>query len=86
MTKGLSLVSVKLPLHDLRRIPSQNRSRFIREAVAEKLERVKKPKWTPKTAYGKELWALRQKFIADGGKLLDREGIERELKERSGLR
>jgi len=40
----------------------------------------------PVTALGKELRKLREKYIASGGKLLNRRELEREVAERRGLR
>ncbi len=54
MTRDLNVVSVKLPLTDVRRIPG-NRSEFVRQAVAEKLARESRPGWRPKTATGRKL-------------------------------
>jgi hypothetical protein len=83
MTKGLQVVSVKLSLADLRRIPG-NRSEFVRQAVAEKLARKRKPTWRPKTEVGQKLLKLRKRFVAQGGELLDEEGIAAELGHRRG--
>jgi hypothetical protein len=83
MTKELRVISIKLPASDVRRIPG-NRSEFVREAVAEKLARQSGPQWKPKTALGRKLLRLRQKFIAGGGELLDAEGIAEELQNRRG--
>jgi hypothetical protein len=38
----------------------------------------------PKTVLGKRLWALRQKYIAEGGKLLDWDELEKEVALRKG--
>jgi hypothetical protein len=67
MTRGLQVVSIKLPLADLRRIP-RNRSEFVRQAVAEKLARESAPGWQPKTATGRKLLKLRKRFLAQGGR------------------
>ena len=40
----------------------------------------------PVTPLGKELQKLREKYIASGGKLLNRRELEREVAERRGLR
>ena len=64
-------MTVKIPLSDLRRIPEANRSEFIRSAVSEKLAREPASEWKPKTATGRKLLALREKFIRSGGELLD---------------
>lgn len=83
MTQDLKVVSVKLPRSDVRRIPG-NRSEFVREAVAEKLARESRPAWRPKTAAGRKLLALRNQFVAQGGELLDADGIAAELRQRRG--
>ncbi len=83
MTNGLKMISVKLPVSDVRKIRG-NRSEFVRKAVSEKLAREAGPEWRPKTGLGGELLKLRQQFIAEGGELLDSEGIARELRSRRG--
>jgi hypothetical protein len=83
MTGGLKLISVKLPLSDVRRIPG-NRSEFVRQSVAEKLARESGPSWRPKTATGRKLLKLRHQFLAEGGELLDADGIADELRQRRG--
>ena len=77
------MLSVKLPLSDVRRI-SGNRSKFVRQAVAEKLARESGPAWRPKTDTGRKLLKLRNQFLAQGGELLDAEGIAGELRRRRG--
>ncbi len=84
MTRALQAVTVKIPPSDLRRIPGANRSEFIRSAVSEKLACQPAFGWKPKTATGRKLLALREKFIRSGGQLLDSEGIASELKQRRG--
>jgi len=84
MATDLTVVTVKLPRADLRRIPAENRSEFIREAVSEKLAKLGASAWKPKTEIGRKLSALRQKFVDSGGELLDAEGIATELRERRG--
>ena len=81
---SLQAVTVKIPRSDLRRIPEPNRSEFIRSAISEKLARQPASQWKPKTAMGRKLVALREKFIRSGGELLDSEGIASELKRRRG--
>jgi hypothetical protein len=83
MTEDLQIISVKLPLSDVRRIPG-NRSKFVRQAVAEKLARELAPEWRPKTAMGRKLLKLRKQFLAEGGELLDAAGIAEELRQRRG--
>ena len=43
-----------------------------------------KASFTPKTDLAAQLWSIRQKFIADGGKLLAPEEIRREVARRRG--
>jgi Arc/MetJ-type ribon-helix-helix transcriptional regulator len=81
MTKGLQLISIKLPSEDLRRIPTENRSDFIREAVGEKLDRQSQGQWTPQSRLGRRLLALSDRFAGDR---LDAEGIAEELRQRRG--
>jgi hypothetical protein len=83
MTNDLKVLSVRLPLSDLRRIPG-NRSEFVRQAVSEKLARESGPDWRPKTATGRKLLKLRNQFVAQGGELLDADGIAQELRQRRG--
>jgi Arc/MetJ-type ribon-helix-helix transcriptional regulator len=84
MTNSLQAVTVKIPLSDLRRIREPNRSEFIRAAVSEKLARQPVSGWKPKTATGRKLLALREKYLRAGGELLDSEGIAEELRQRRG--
>jgi hypothetical protein len=81
MTRSLKLLSVKIPYSDVCRIPG-NRSEFVRRAISEKLARETGPSWRPKTATGRKLLKLRQQFQAEGGELLDAEGIAEELRRR----
>jgi hypothetical protein len=82
MPTDLTIVTVKLPKTDLRRIPrEETRSQFIRAAVSEKLARLERPPWKPKTALGKKLLALSDQFK---GERLDAAGIADELRERRG--
>ena len=83
MTNELKVLSVRLPLSEVRRIPG-NRSEFVRQAVSEKLARESAPAWRPKTATGRKLLKLRHQFLAQGGELLDEDGIAQELRERRG--
>jgi Arc/MetJ-type ribon-helix-helix transcriptional regulator len=82
MPSDLTVVTVKLPNSDLRRMPpGETRSQFIRAAVAEKLARLDRPAWRPKTALGRKLLALSDRFE---GERLDSEGIAEELRRRRG--
>jgi len=42
------------------------------------------PAWRPKTATGRKLLKLRKRFLAQGGELLDADGIAEELRQRRG--
>lgn len=82
MPSELTVVTVKLPKEDVRRIPvGESRSAFIRAAVAEKLAREGSPPWKPKTPLGRKLLALSDRFH---GKRLNAEQIAHELRERRG--
>jgi hypothetical protein len=82
MPTNLKVVTVKLPKSDLRRIPrGATRSEFIRAAVAEKLARQDIPDWKPRTALGRKLLKLSERF---DGERLDAEAIAQELRERRG--
>ena len=83
MKHDYKVVSFRLSLSDVRRIPG-NRSEFVRHAVAEKLGRESSPAWRPKTAIGRKLLKLRNQFLAQGGELLDADGIADELRQRRG--
>lgn len=77
-------ISVRLPEEDLRRIPARNRSEFIRAAVAEKLARMEEAPVTAKRPTVRAMLALRQRFVAGGGELLDADGLAAELRRRRG--
>ena len=66
-------------------IPRQNEgmAKQVNKAVGQKNGHSPK---LPVTPLGKELRKLREKYIASGGKLLNRRELEREVAERRGLR
>jgi Arc/MetJ-type ribon-helix-helix transcriptional regulator len=74
-------ISLKMPDEDLRRIPSRNRSLFVREAIQEKLEREGAKGWKPKNARGRKMLALSNKFDGDR---VDQTSIAEELRLRRG--
>jgi len=76
----MTTVSFKLPAADLKRIPAKNRDKFLRAAVREKLER-QEGRWKPKTAFGRKLLALSNKYK---GKRLDAAAITDEIRQRRG--
>ncbi len=81
MTSDLKVVTVKLPKSDLYRIPAENRSEFIRQAVSEKLGRASGQEWKPRTALGKKLLQLSNKFR---GERLSPAQIAEEIRSRRG--
>jgi hypothetical protein len=42
------------------------------------------PAWRPKTATGRKLLKLRKRFLAEGGEVLDANGVAEELRQRRG--
>jgi hypothetical protein len=81
MPSDLKVVTLKLPKSDLYRIPAKNRSEFIRQAVSEKLAKLGKEEWMPKTHLGKKLLRLSNAFR---GQRLDPAQIAEEIRERRG--
>lgn len=82
MPTHLKVVTVKLPKSDLQRFPpGQTRSNFIRDAVSEKLAKIERPAWKPRTALGRKLLALSNRFE---GERLDTVAIGKELREQRG--
>jgi Arc/MetJ-type ribon-helix-helix transcriptional regulator len=77
----MRIISLKLPVEDLRRIRDRNRSEFIRGAVREKLEREAGRKWRPRTPAGRKLLGLSEKF---DGHRLDQSAIAEEIRQRRG--
>jgi post-segregation antitoxin (ccd killing protein) len=86
MTETTTAISVKLPAKLAERIPAagKGRSRFVVQAIAEKLSRQSAPEWKPTTERGRRMAAL----LADGSKermpLLNDEELEHELAKRRG--
>jgi hypothetical protein len=80
------VVSVKIPSRILEKIPAPGygRSRFIIEAIEEKLSRRKQPQWEPKTDRGRRLSALLKKGLSERMPLLTNAQIEQELSTRRG--
>lgn len=80
------ILSVRVPVDMLERIDAQSggrRSRFIREALEERLGRDAEA-FTPRTAMGRKLAALRQRGLDSGSRLLDLEEVNREVARRRG--
>ena len=86
MTRNTLNISVKLPAKLAERIPAagQGRSRFIVQALEEKLSRQSAPEWKPNTVRGKRLAALLAKGQSERYPLLNEPELERELNARRG--
>jgi hypothetical protein len=72
---------MKLPKSDLYRIPTANRSEFIRQTISEKLARMDDQEWRPKTSLGRKLLRLSNAFR---GQRLDPGQVVEEIRERRG--
>ena len=79
-------VSVKIPERVLRLMPpaGKGRSRFIIDALEEKISRPKPAEWKPGTNRGRRLAMLLEKGRLERAPLLDAEAIAKELAERKG--
>ncbi|MBM3879767.1 MAG: hypothetical protein FJ387_08615 [Verrucomicrobia bacterium] len=86
MTQTATTVSVKIPARILARIPKagNGRSRFIVQALEEKLAGQKAPEWKPSTQRGRRLAALLKRGESERLPLLDDGDFERELRARRG--
>ena len=72
---------------EIERIATGNLSAFVREALEEKISAHKTGLgWKPKTAFGAELWQLRQRYISAGGELSSSEEIDAERRQLRGER
>ena len=80
------LVSVKIPERVWSLIPAagEGRSRFIIEALEEKILRQKPAEWKPATERGRRLAALLQKGRREREPFLDPKALAEELAERKG--
>jgi hypothetical protein len=56
----------------------------LKEPPARRRQTPRKSVFVPKTELAAQLWAIRQKFIADGGKLLGPDDIRKEVARRRG--
>ncbi len=86
MTNRSVTVSVKIPARILDHIPppGHGRSRFIVEALEEKLARKKPAPWKPSTGRGRRLAALLEKGKHERGPDLTVAELEAELRSRRG--
>lgn len=79
-------ITIKLSADILERIPSASngRSRFIRDAVEEKLSRKQPADWKPASRRGRKMAALLAKGDAERHSLLNESQFENELAKRRG--
>lgn len=86
MTTAAETISFKCPPPIRERLPAagNGRSKFILQAIQEKLARKKPVVWKPTTARGRKLAALLEKGRAERFPLLTDEQFEREMRERRG--
>jgi hypothetical protein len=85
MTETL-IISTRIPGELAVRMDAvgQSRSKFIRDAIEEKLERQALGGVKAKTALGRKALELRRKYHAAGGRLLSLEEINAEVGARRG--
>lgn len=67
-----------------RDLPLEAQEQVLALAQSLKPEPEVEPEFLPHTSLGKKLWAIRQRAIANGMKLLTEEELEQELAERRG--
>jgi hypothetical protein len=79
-------ISVKVPTKIAERIPApgKGRSRFIVQALEEKLSRQTAPAWKPTTARGRRIAAMLAKGHVERHPLLNEDAFDRELAARRG--
>ena len=86
MTKASATISFKAPPRILEGIPApgNGRSRFIIEALEEKISRQQKAGWKPTNALGRKFAAILAKGEKERGPQMSDSEFERELSERRG--
>lgn len=86
MTGNTINISVKVPSTLAERIPApgQGRSRFIVQALEEKLSRQTSRAWKPTTRRGHRMARILAKGRAEGVQMLNDEAFDRELSARRG--
>lgn len=86
MTGNTLNISVKVPTKIAERIPApgKGRSRFIVQALEEKLSRQSAPEWKPTTERGRRLATLLAKGRTERMPLLNNAEVDRELATRRG--
>ena len=86
MTKAATTISFKAPPRILESIPASGngRSRFIIEALEEKISRQQRAQWKPTNALGRKFAAILEKGKKERGPQMSEAEFERELSERRG--
>lgn len=86
MTKMTATISFKAPPRILEGLPApgNGRSRFIIQALEEKISRQQQSKWEPTTPLGRKFAALLEKGKKTRGPAMSAAEFERELSERRG--
>ena len=86
MAKAATTISFKAPARIVERIPAAGtgRSRFIIQALEEKISRRQKTKWEPTTILGRKFASILEKGKKERGPELSEAEFERELSERRG--
>jgi hypothetical protein len=84
---GLLSLTIKLPPEDHAAVCRKpNRSAWVRNAIAEKLEREGARPRRPQTALGRKLLAARSEYARSGGRALSLEEVRQEVARRRGER
>jgi hypothetical protein len=79
-------ISFKAPARILESLPApgNGRSRFILQALEEKISRQQQPKWEPTNSLGRKFAAILEKGKKERGPQMSEVEFERELSERRG--
>lgn len=86
MTKMATTISFKAPARILEGLPApgNGRSRFIIQALEEKISRQQQPKWEPTTPLGRKFAAILEKGKKARGPELSETEFDREFSGRRG--
>jgi len=86
MTKASTTISFKVPARILEGLPApgQGRSRFIVQALEDKISRQQHAKWEPTSSLGRKFATILEKGRKARGPQMSEVEFERELSERRG--
>lgn len=86
MIKAAATISFKAPARILEAMPAagNGRSRFIVEALEEKISRQRRAKWRPTTRLGRKFAAILERGKKERGPQMSESEFEHELNERRG--